>query len=286
MKMKFLGYGIGLIAILFVVLAVVTAVAHNSFNQKVRGEVESLFNHQGKPQGVVTAADLEGLPPVVAKWLSKSGVVGKKVPSTVRLRQSGEMRTSAEQAWMPFAADYYYTVAQPGFIWHADVKAAPLVHLSGRDKFYQGTGHMLIKLLSLITVADAKGKEIDQGSLVRYLAETVYFPAATLEDYITWEAVDDNSAKATISVVGMEASGTFIFDEEGNPVEFTAPRYMETDGRYTLETWRVLMRDHREFNGMILPAVVEVIWDLPTGDFKWFKAELNEVDYNRPEFYQ
>ncbi len=285
--MKFLWYGIGLITVLVVLLVAVTTMAHNSFNQKVRSEVEALFRNQDKPrQGVVTAADLEGLPPVAAKWMSKSGVVGKEVPSTVRLRQSGEMRTSEEQAWMSFAADYYYTVDQPGFVWHADVKAAPLVHLAGRDMYYQGTGHMLIKLLSLITVADARGKEIDQGSLVRYLAETVYFPAAALKDYITWEAVDNNSAKATISVGGMEASGTFIFDDEGNPVEFTAPRYMERNGRYTLETWRILMRDYREFNGMVLPAVVEVIWDLPAGDFKWFKAELHEVEYNRPEFYQ
>lgn len=282
---KFVWYGIGLIAVLLVLFVLVTTMAQNNFSQKVKSEVETLFRIQEKTKGVVTAADLDGLPPVVAKWMSSSGVVGKEIPTTVRLRQSGEMRTTAEQAWMPFSADYYYTVEEPGFIWHADVKAAPLVHLSGRDKLYQGKGHMLIKLLSLITVADGKGKEIDQGSLVRYLAEIAYFPAAALADYITWEAVADNSAQATISVVGIEASGTFTFDNEGNPVEFTAPRYMEKNGQYSLETWRVVMRDHREFNGMVLPATVEVIWDLPTGGFSWFKAGLNEIEYNRPEFY-
>lgn len=284
--MKLVWYAIGLLAVLVVLLVLVTTIAHNSFNQKVKAEVEAIFRDQGKSRGeVVTAADLKDLPPVVAKWMSNSGVVGKERPATVRLRQSGEMRTNPEQAWMSFTADYYYTVEEPGFIWHADVKAAPLVHLAGRDKLYQGHGHMLIKLLSLITVADGRGKEIDQGSLVRYLAEIAYFPAAALSDFVTWESVSDNSAMATISVKETTASGTFVFDDEGNPVEFTAPRYMEKNGQYSMEAWRVLMRDHREYNGMVLPVVVEVIWDLPSGGFKWYQAELTEVEYNRPEFY-
>lgn len=284
--MKFVWYAIGFLAVLVVFFVLVTTIAHNSFNQKVKAEVEAFFQEQEESRGeAVTAADLEDLPPVVAKWMSNSGVVGKERPVTVRLRQSGEMRTTPEQAWMSFTADYYYTVEEPGFIWHADVKAAPLVHLAGRDKLYQGHGHMLIKLLSLITVADGRGKEIDQGSLVRYLAEIAYFPAAALSEFITWEAVSDNSAKATISVKEATASGTFIFDNEGNPIEFTAPRYMEKNGQYSLEAWRVLMRDYREYNDMVLPAAVKVIWDLSSGEYIWFKAELNEVEYDRPEFY-
>lgn len=284
--MKFLWYGLGILAILLVLFALTTVIAQRSFNQKVKSEVEALFRNQGKtPHGVVTAADLEGLPPVVAKWLKSSGVVGKERLSTVRLRQTGEMRTTPEQSWMSFSADYYYSVNEPGFIWHADVKAAPLVHLSGRDKLYQGHGNMLIKLLSLITVADGKGKEIDQGSFVRYLAEIAYFPAAALSDFITWEDISDNSAKATITAGDITASGTFIFDEEGKPVEFTAPRFMEKNGKYSMETWKVLLRDHRDFNGIVLPAKVEVIWDLSSGEFKWFRGELKEVEYNRPEFY-
>jgi hypothetical protein len=284
--LKFLWYAIGFLAVLVVLLVLVTSIAHNSFNQKVKAEVEELFREQGESRGgAVTAADLQNLPPVVAKWMSNSGVVGKERPSVVRLRQSGEMRTTPEQAWTPFTADSYYTVQEPGFIWHADVKMAPLVHLAGRDKLHQGHGHMLIKLLSLITVADGRGKEIDQGSLVRYLAEIAYFPAAALSDFVTWEAVSDDSAKATISVKGTTASGTFVFDAQGNPVEFTAPRYMEKNGQYSMEAWKVLMRDHREFDGIVLPAEVEVIWDLSSGGFKWYQAELTEVEYNQPEFY-
>ncbi len=33
-------------------------------------------------------------------------------------------------------------------------------------------------------------KEIHQGTLLRYLAETMWFPTAALNDYLTWEEMD------------------------------------------------------------------------------------------------
>lgn len=59
----------------------------------------------------------------------------------------------------------------PGFVWIVDVRAAPFLHLSGRDKYENGKWHILIKLLSLFPVVDAKEKEIDQGALLRYLGK-------------------------------------------------------------------------------------------------------------------
>ena len=54
---------------------------------------------------------------------------------------------------------------------------------------------MLIKAASLVTVADAKGKEIDQGEMVRYLSEMTWFPSTFLEDNVSFEAVDARSAR-------------------------------------------------------------------------------------------
>ena len=49
---------------------------------------------------------------------------------------------------------------------------------------------------------DAKGKEIDQGALLRYLGEIVWVPSAALSDYITWEEMDSTTARATMSYEG------------------------------------------------------------------------------------
>jgi len=60
--------------------------------------------------------------------------------------------------------------------------------------------------VQIITIADATGDEIDQGTLVRYLNEMMWFPTAYLNDYIQWEPIDSGSAKATISWQGLSAS--------------------------------------------------------------------------------
>lgn len=74
---------------------------------------------------------------------------------------------------------------------------------------------MLIKILSLFTVADSKGKEIDQGSLLRYLAETMWFPTAALNEYLYWEEMDQYNAKVTMTYDEITASGIFTFNDIG-----------------------------------------------------------------------
>lgn len=189
------------------------------------------------------------------------------------------------QSWMPVEAEQYFTIDEPGFIWKAKIKAAPLFHIVGRDKYYEGKGNMLIKILSLITVADARGKEMDQGTLLRYLVETVWFPTAALSSYIKWEEIDSNSAKAAMSYRGVTASGVFMFNENGEVINFVAERYMALNGRYVMETWSTPMKDYKEFDGIRIPTKGEIIWKLKTGDFNWFQFEITEIEYNKPVVY-
>ena len=42
--------------------------------------------------------------------------------------------------------------------------------------------------------------------MLRYLAETIWFPSVALSDYISWEKVDHYNAEATMSYGGVIAS--------------------------------------------------------------------------------
>ena len=195
------------------------------------------------------------------------------------------MRTKPDGAWMPVEAEQYFTVDKPGFIWKAKVKMAPLVYLTGKDKYYEGKGKMQIKLLSLFPVVNAQGREIDQGTLVRYLGEIAWFPTAALSDYISWEEIDAHSARATMSYKGVTASAVFTFNEQGDLIDFTAKRYMETNGQYVLEDWSGQTKEYREFNGIRISSKTDVIWKLKSGDFNWYKCEITDIDYNKPVIY-
>jgi len=60
---------------------------------------------------------------------------------------------------------------------------------------------------------------------------------------------------------------------------------LKEEGAYLLKTWSVLMREHKEFNGIRIPAGGEVIWKLDTGDFNWYKFEIVDIEYNKGELY-
>jgi hypothetical protein len=142
---------------------------------------------------------------------------------------------------------------------------------------------MLIKLFSLFTVADAKGEETDQGTLLRYLGEIVWFPSAALCEYIKWDEINDTSVKATMSYGGISAEGVFTFTEEGDMISFEAQRYYQRKDGPTLENWFISIdkNGYKEFEGIRIPAKCAVTWRLKEGDFTWFSLEVDEVDYNR-----
>jgi len=214
---------LSILATIILLIITVIFIANLLFNQKVAREVKELFaDNSEDSDGIIQKSDLEKLPIPVQKWLKYSQVVGKEKIRAVRLKQKAVMRLKEEQSWMPVEAEQYFTIDEPGFIWKARIKAAPLFYIVGRDKYYKGRGNMLIKVLSLIPVADSKGKEMDQGTLLRYLAETVWFPTAALSSYITWEEIDTNSAKATMSYGGITAFGVFTFNDKGEVINFVA----------------------------------------------------------------
>jgi hypothetical protein len=267
-------------------LCLAVALAGNRFNRMVAGEVDRLFSDlKFNNLPPVQQSDLDSLPLPVQKWLMASGIVGKIATQTVRLKQTGAMRSKPDGSWMSIAAEQYFIVSKPAFIWKAKVKVAPLLSLVARDKYVDGRGNMLIKLLALFKIADSKGQEIDQGSMLRYLAETIWFPTAALSSYNHWEPIDSLSARATMTNGGITASGTFHFNERGDVTAFEAKRYGEFNGQYSLETWYITMTGYRSFEGVRIPNASEVMWKLKTGDFTWLKLEITDLEYNQPKRY-
>lgn len=269
-------YGTMVNAILFIVVIFAAAASH--FDSKVRNEVTHLKTQAEPANKVVTEEMIADKPQIVQRWLRQAGVVGKENPNVIRIEQKGSLRSAPDGKWMPLTAVQYFSIDPPSFIWDAKIKAAPLVYVAGRDKFADGEGHMLIKLLSIVTLANSSGKEIDQGTLLRYMAEMAWFPQAAVSDYLTWEHVNDQQARVTMTYNGTSASGTYFFDEKGDVTGFEARRYGDFGGVYRKETWSISVTGYTVLNGRRIGNTSEVTWKLPEGDFKWMKVELTSID--------
>lgn len=248
--------------------------------QTIQNEVfEQVQQAEQARPGLITEAQVLGLPEPVQRYLKYARVVGKDPIRTVRLTQQGFMRTQPDQKWLPMVAEQAFTTTPPAFLWHCTMRPLPLVWITATDRFSEGHGSMRIKLLSVIPLGNERGPKIDQGELQRYLGEMVLFPTAWLSDAIEWQAIDAFSAKATMHEFGITASVVLHVSAQGQLTHVTADRYMGAHGQLT--PWSVQLGVYREVGGMRIPSEIEVTWHLAAGVFSWFRVGITEIEYNR-----
>ena len=276
---------VGFLVVVALAIALVAA-ATRRFQQRIDGEARTLLAAAlGATDRTVEADDIARLPAPVRRWLQASGVVGRPRAVTVRLRQRGEMRTAPDKPWMPVTAEQYFSVDPPGFVWSVRARMIGGLPIAGRDRYADGRGNLLIKVASLVTVANGAGPEIDQGSLLRFLGEIVWFPSAALSDEITWEAIDDHAARATMRHAGVAASAIFTFDARGRFLSLAADRYMASPGGARLEKWVIPASAWRTVRGVDMPVAGNAIWKLSSGDFDYYRWEIVDVEVNHPALY-
>jgi hypothetical protein len=269
----------GSVANLLIALALAVAAGAAHFRAAAEAEMRALrASVRAEAHGHVQASELEKLPVPVRRWLEASGVVGRERARSVHLQQRGELRTNPHGAWMPARAEQYFTVERPAFVWHVDATMLHALPIAGTDSFRAGKGRMLIKLASLLTLVDATGTKIDQGAMLRFLGEIVWFPSAALRPYIRWEALDAQRAGATMRYAGMTCAAVFSFDEQGHFVRMTAQRYL---GEGEREPWMVTASAWRRVRGLMLPVRGTVSWSLKSGDFDYYRWEILDVEENR-----
>lgn len=272
----------GTIANFIVLLVAVVAFANWKFNRKVQNDIRQILAENGAAnKETVTKEMCSYLPQPVKSWVENSGIVGMEKIHAVRLRQKGWMRTGPEKdKWIPTTAEEYFTIDKPGFVWKVQMKMAPLVPVVGEDRYVNGRGVMNIKAFSLINITNEVGNKVDQGTLQRYLAEICWFPSAALSPYIKWEAIDNTTAKATMSYNGVSGSVTFQLNNKGDMVACNADRYMGSGKKATLEKWIVTSKSYDLMNGIKMPVKSEVTWKLKSGDYTWYKLEITDIAFN------
>jgi hypothetical protein len=272
----------GTLANLIILLVTTVGFGSWNFNTMVKHELKSFLAFIPVKKTISTEDILSGQPAIVQKWLQRSGITGREIIHDVYLQQQGEMRNTPQGKWMPLKAEQWFRTAEPGFIWKAGVNIVPGIYITARDKYEHGRGYMLIKLLSLFTIADAAGKEINQGAMLRYLSETFWFPSAALFKFLQWQQIDSLTARVTMTYGGLSDSALVKFDAQGDMVSFEARRFYDRPDGPTLEDWFIQVEPdgYREFAGIRIPAKAAVTWKLKEGDFDWLKLEITDVRYN------
>lgn len=129
-----------------------------------------------------------------------------------------------------------------------------------------------------VTLADARGPELDQGAALRLLAEMAWYPTALFDARtVTWTAVDADHALATLQIGAIAVTGTFEFAADGLPRSITAQRHMDQAG---LKAWRGTYRDWRSVSGMLVPFEADVTWELDSGPYTYAHWTVDSLKYD------
>jgi len=233
---------------------------------------------------VYTEDDLDGVPKPVRGYFENVLQDGQQYIGSVIVEQEGELRSGgSDSAWKPFTATQYITADPPGFFWDAKVRLWPLTHLRIKDLYLDGKGRANVSLFGLIPLGgDDANPELNEGELLRYLAEAVWYPTALLpSEGVRWEPIDSSTATATVEFGGATATLTFHFTDEDEVSKVHAEqRPRRVDDGYEPTPWTGRWYDYETRNGVRIPTAGEVVWHLPEGDIEAWRGQVTDISYD------
>jgi hypothetical protein len=217
--------------------------------------------------------DLAGLPDPVVRYFEFALTPGQPLVRNARLGQIGKF-AMRPNSWSPFTAVEYFSVEPRGFLWDARIRLNTIMPIYIRDGYFAGEGVMFGRLAAIVPVVNARGtSEMASGELLRYLAELALLPTALLpRGGIAWKALDDKSARVTLTDGPTTVSGDVDFGERGEIVRISAMRSFA--GKAALIPWVGRFSDYRRVDGMMVPMSAQVEWLLPEGPFPYWRGRM------------
>lgn len=227
--------------------------------------------------------ELDGLPPVVQRWFRSTLQPGQPMVAAARLEHRGSFNLGeAADRWRPFTSTQRVVTRRPGFVWDARIAMLPGLAVHVHDAYVAGTGVLRPALAGLLRLGDLQGEgEIARGELMRFFAEAAWYPTALLPSQgVRWEAVDDRSARATLTDGAHTLVLTFGFGADGAMQSMHADARGRTVGDRTVQTpWEGRWSDHRVVQGLRVPMSGEVAWLLPEGRKTYWRGTVTSLQY-------
>ena len=229
------------------------------------------------------AAEIKSLPAPVQRYFALVLTDGQPIirGADITLKGSFNMSLEAPQ-WKLFTSEQRVVTSRPGFVWNARIRLFPAVPVRVHDAYVAGTGFLRPSILGLASLGDVQGTgTIATGELMRWLAESVWYPTALLPSQgIEWQSVDATSAQATMTDGDVPLTMLFRFGDDGliSGIHVDA-RGALIDGDTVMMPWVGRFRDYRRQDNMTIPFFGEVAWITPHGEKPYFRGSVTQLTY-------
>ncbi|WP_310394205.1 DUF6544 family protein [Hymenobacter sp.] len=248
-------------------------VARTVAARRLRRDVQRLFAAAaGAPVQTYHETQLAGLPAPVQRYFRHVLRDGQPYLRGLRLRHGGQFKTDLKKDWMAIEGEQYITADPPGFIWQGTTR-----QFVARDEFVAGRGRLDVRLLGAVPIAGGTGPAYDQGELLRWLVESTWLPTALLPGHhLAWTAINDHSARLTLTHRGRSVSCLARFNERGEMAECEAPRQMDAATQWP---WLARFEQYRRWHGVLIPTVGEASWVVNGQRQSYARFVVRELDY-------
>lgn len=254
-----------------------------SFHSRWRKQATEALAAVEQHPAPLTEADLAGLPDLVATYVRRSGAVGRPRPTSVHATFHGRIRNGPDARWMPFTGRQLNTFGENPrrlFIMDASRSGVPITVLHCYGK---ATATMRAKVMSMFTVVDASGPEMDLGEMVTVFNDLVVLaPGAIPGAPITWTQVSVRQVEGVFTNDDQQVSAVLTFDGDHlvNFVSQDRPRASAGGKSFTRQTWSTPVAGHTEADGRHVITSGVGRWHDPRGWFTYVELEFDEIRHN------
>ena len=226
-------------------------------------------------------ADLAKLPAPVQRYFAFAFPDGVTEARLVRLTSSGQFRRPQTEDFNFTTAEQVIALNEPALMFSATTPIITGVWARAYDYFANGEMEMKAKILSMLTVVDeAETPELNVISLRRWLLESALYPHGLLPGGpVTWDAIDDTSARAVVAADGLQSSMIVHFDVAGNITHMIAEEDGDLNTPYHGSGEHVTRADYRLVDGVMIPHAF-VISRMSGGEvYPFFDATLTSISF-------
>lgn len=276
---KWIGYGgVAVVA----GLAATIGVGHWSTERDItafQAQVQAIAHDA--PQLGLDQAALSELPDPVQRYFDF--VFPNSVPAgdIVRLAAEGQFRRPQTEGFSFTTAEQVIALREPALMFSATTPIIPGVWARAYDYFAEGEMEMKAKILSVMTVVDeSETPELNVISLRRWLLESALFPQGLLPGGpVTWEAIDDDCARAVVQTDGLQASMKACFDEAGRMTHMIAEEDGDLTTPYHGSGEHVTRSDYRDVDGVMIPHSFVISRHAAGEIYPFFDATITEINF-------
>lgn len=227
-------------------------------------------------------SDFDKMPMPIQKYIAGCGYIGTSQMSYMRMEYKNvDFKQGRSGPSLTIDYTQYNFVSKPARM--ALVESNMFgIPFEGYDYYSDGTGGMKGVIAKVITFINQTGTDMDKACLATYLAECLFEPSVLLQDYITFEEIDDYHVRATISYGGQTASGVFTFNDNYEYISFTTNdrAVSNSDGTMEYIPWTAACSNYQiSDSGIKYPTKFSAIWNYTDGDFIYFDGVISSVSY-------